>query len=276
MYIERVVLSRIKGFEKLDLDFRAAGDHAGWCVVTGNNGSGKTALLRALSLAILGPEHARTLVPDLRGWVADGSDSGTISVELKPHHDYDTTARGGHPLKGSFWAEAEVSLDRATGTVAAADVFRKKRKSALNGPWSNNTQGWLAVAYGPFRRLYGNSPEAARLALLPGRIPRFATLFKEDATLDEGEKWLQDLQYKRLEEEDPQLLTVLEASNKLARLFSPTYSAPAAGTRAAYRAWRDDAVLRSQVIGANRSLRVALATLAEREPDTHPCRHLSK
>jgi predicted ATP-dependent endonuclease of OLD family len=37
--------------------------------------------------------------------------------------------------------------------------------------------------------------------VLPGRIPRYATLFKEDATLGEGEEWLKELQYERLEAE---------------------------------------------------------------------------
>ena len=85
------------------------------------------------------------------------------------------------------------------GAIGSADVFRKKKKSAINGPWAPTTGGWFAVAYGPFRRLCGTSPDAQRLMMIPGRIPRFATLFKEDATLGEGEEWVKELQYKRLE-----------------------------------------------------------------------------
>jgi AAA domain, putative AbiEii toxin, Type IV TA system len=33
--------------------------------------------------------------------------------------------------------------------------------------------------------------------MIPGRIPRFGTLFREDATLGEAEQWIQDLQYKK-------------------------------------------------------------------------------
>jgi hypothetical protein len=72
----------------------------------------------------------------------------------------------------------------------------------------------------------------------------------------------------------PQLLAVLQAVNELERLFPHTYSAPRAGTRAAYRAWSDDAALRSRVKSANQSLRGALAILAEREPHTDSCKHL--
>jgi energy-coupling factor transporter ATP-binding protein EcfA2 len=201
MFIRRVVLQNIKGFETADLDFCPDGEHfPGWAVITGDNGSGKTALLRAIALAILGPEQSRGLVQDLTGWVSHGEEAGSISVEIRPNHDHDKTQKGGYPIQGTFWAEVEISLDEGGAwEVRAADIFRNKKKSAVNGPWAQSTPGWSAVAYGPFRRLYGSSPDAQRLMVLPGRIPRFATLFKEDATLAECEEWVRELQYKKLE-----------------------------------------------------------------------------
>jgi energy-coupling factor transporter ATP-binding protein EcfA2 len=202
MYIRRAVLTNIKGFETADLDFCPDGStYPGWAVITGDNGSGKTALLRAIALAILGPEQSRGLIQDLRGWVSHEQEAGSISVEIRPNHNYDKTQKGGYPIQGTFWAEVEIRMDEGGGTweVKAADIFRNKKKSAVNGPWAQSTPGWCALAYGPFRRLYGSSPDAQRLMVLPGRIPRFATLFKEDATLAECEEWVRELQYKKLE-----------------------------------------------------------------------------
>jgi energy-coupling factor transporter ATP-binding protein EcfA2 len=202
MYLRRVVLTNIKGFETAELDFCPdSSTYPGWAVITGDNGSGKTALLRAIALAILGPEQSRGLIQDLRGWVSHGEEAGSISVEIRPNHNYDKTQKGGYPIQGTFWAEVEISMDESGGTweVKAADIFRNKKKSAVNGPWAQSTPGWCALAYGPFRRLYGSSPDAQRLMVLPGRIPRFATLFKEDATLAECEEWVRELQYKKLE-----------------------------------------------------------------------------
>ena len=52
MYIHRVVLKDVKGFKELDFSFRRHdGTYAGWTVLTGDNGSGKTALLKAIALA---------------------------------------------------------------------------------------------------------------------------------------------------------------------------------------------------------------------------------
>ena len=201
MYLNRVSLRNIKGFAEADLDFAGTdGEHPGWAVITGDNGSGKTAYLRAIALALLGPSQSRGLVPDLRGWVSAGEAHGTVSVEVTPHHEVDRTAKGGSPVQSTFWAEIEVTRETGSWEVRHTDVFRNKRKGATNGPWSETTNGWFTLGYGPFRRMYGSSPDAQRLMVIPGRIPHFATLFKEDATLGEGEEWAKQLAYKKLEE----------------------------------------------------------------------------
>ncbi|MBK1785237.1 AAA family ATPase [Prauserella cavernicola] len=212
MYIRRVVLSGIKGFDNADLSLVGDDDSFdGWSVITGENGAGKTAFLKAIALALLGPDQAASLVPDFSGWITDGLDSGTISVEVLPDHDHDKTRKGGFPVAGTFWAEIEIRRSDRMFDVSSADIFRNKKKGALNGPWQSLTPGWFSVGYGPFRRLYGSSPDAQRLMMLPGRVPRYATLFKEDATLAEGEEWVKTLNYRRLEQnkEDATILDAL-------------------------------------------------------------------
>lgn len=211
MYIRRVVMSAIKGFDKVELSFAGESDRlAGWAVITGENGTGKTAFLKAIALALLGPEQVVSLVPDLRGWIAEGESRGTISVEVQPDHDIDKTKKGGFP-SGTFWAEVEIRQDGPITDIVSADILRNKKKGALNGPWQSLTPGWFSVGYGPFRRMYGSSPDAQRLMMLPGRIPRYATLFKEDATLAEGEEWVKQLNYRRLEKnkDDDSILKAL-------------------------------------------------------------------
>jgi hypothetical protein len=209
LYINRVVLDHIKSFDDAELAFGNPGPRgsAGWAVITGDNGSGKTALLRAIALAVLGPDQSRGLVPDLRGWATHGAARGTVSVEVRPNSQYDKTLKGGYPTD-SFWAEIEITDGSGVWTLAPADIFRKKKKGASNGPWPEGTPGWFTLGYGPFRRLYGSSADAQRLMVLPGRIPRFATLFREDATLAEGEEWIKNLRYRTLERklEDEQIL----------------------------------------------------------------------
>jgi hypothetical protein len=200
VYIERVVIRDIKGFEDAELNFCPDGEnHAGWAVITGDNGAGKTAFLRSIALALLGPRQYFGALPDLRGWVMHGKKSGSISVEIRPDRTYDTTERGGQPHKSTFWAEIEIR-DEQTPTLSATDIFRKRKKGATNGPWSEATGGWFSLGYGPYRRLYGSSPVASRMMALPGRPPRFGTLFMEDATLGEGEEWITNLYVRSIDE----------------------------------------------------------------------------
>jgi predicted ATP-binding protein involved in virulence len=57
VYIRRVVLENLRGFERLDFKFERPGSvFPGWTVITGDNASGKTALLKAVALALVGPD----------------------------------------------------------------------------------------------------------------------------------------------------------------------------------------------------------------------------
>ena len=202
MYIHRVILEDVKGFQNLDIRFdRRSPDgeraYAGWSVLTGDNAAGKTSVLKAIAMAIVGPDTARALQPSLAGWIRVGASHGTIAVQIAgAEEDKFTTGR---PSEEPFYAELVLETRGGEIYPAPGDKYRKKKKSALNGPWAAGQGAWFAVAYGPFRRLYGTSTDAQKLMSSPGKPPRFATLFKEDATLGEGQTWLKELQFKSLE-----------------------------------------------------------------------------
>lgn len=200
MYIKRIVLENIRGFKTLDFVFEPARDdvYSGWNVVTGDNASGKTTLLKAVSLALVGPEAARALQPSLDGWVRKGETVGRIAVQLLAGAN-DKFASGKRYQK-PFWSELELTAD-AAGRITSfkpGHKFLGSGKGPTRGPWLERPDGWFCVAYGPFRRLSGHSPEAQRLMSAQGKIARFATLFREDATLAESDLWLRDLRYRQL------------------------------------------------------------------------------
>jgi len=199
MYIKRVVLENLKGFHQLDFRFdRPGGKYAGWSVITGDNASGKTTLLKAVALALVGPDSARTLQPSFRGWIRSSCDQAVVAVEIVPdsRDGFSKGRRYNHP----FWSE--LRLQGTNGSEVSLEIGRKYTGKGLgpkHGPWAESPQGWFSVGYGPFRRLYGASPTAQRAMSGPGRIARFVTMFLEDATLGECELWLTDLNHKKLE-----------------------------------------------------------------------------
>jgi DNA repair exonuclease SbcCD ATPase subunit len=74
MYIHKVSLRNIRGFETLDFELvRPDGKYAGWTVFTGDNGSGKSTLLKAIAVGLLEKSTARSLQTSFHRWIRDGS-----------------------------------------------------------------------------------------------------------------------------------------------------------------------------------------------------------
>ncbi len=199
MYIRRIILENVRGFQSLDFTFEHANNtYCGWNVITGDNGSGKTALLRAIALALIGPESARVLQPNPQGWIRRPFKGATIAAQLVAGPIDRFT--GGRRFDKPFWSEIELNSDsKGQVTLKRGQTYLKGKLGPSRGPWLDQAEGWFCVGYGPFRRLYGHSPEAQRLMSTRGKISRFATLFREDATLAEGDLWLRDLRYRGLE-----------------------------------------------------------------------------
>ena len=198
MYISRVRLQNIRGFHDVrDVDLnltRPDGSHAGWTVIAGRNGSGKTSLLRAIALAVSGPAVTRNLVSDFEDWVSVGKDLAVADVSLWFENGIDHWSDPGHvpniPLRiGLRWMR-QISETEGIRGLQPSLVGSGSSKAANRGPWADNPVGWFCAAYGPFRRLAGGSGEAQRLMLSSGTAARVASLFHEDASLTEGVGWL--------------------------------------------------------------------------------------
>ena len=221
MYIRRAVIENIRGFRELDFDFqRPDGSCAGWSVITGDNASGKTALLRAVGLALVGIDAAHTLQPSFDGWIHADGDRGTVAVQLETGDEDIFTA--GPPYKNPFWSELDfVDLGQDKVKLETGNRFRKNKKGPANGPWADTAHGWFCAGYGPFRRLYGHSPEAQRLMSTRGKVARFATLYREDATLAESDLWLKDLDHRQLRGDEGAGITLETVKTILNNEFFP-------------------------------------------------------
>ena len=67
MYISKIELKNIRGFKNLEFELVRPDDtYAGWTVFTGDNGSGKSSLLKAIAVGLTGKETARALQPNFQ------------------------------------------------------------------------------------------------------------------------------------------------------------------------------------------------------------------
>lgn len=197
MYVSKIELKNIRGFEDLKFNLaRPDGSYAGWTVFTGDNGSGKSSLLKAVAVALTGKDTARALQPSFHRWIREGTAEreGRIELTIAPEKGADDFSGGGKTAYKNF--PATIIL-KNVGKETTAEVI-DSQKTARRGLWSTDSHGWFSCGYGPFRRVFGASPEATRL-MVGATTERFVTMFQEAASLFEVDQWLRNLSHKKLE-----------------------------------------------------------------------------
>lgn len=204
MYISKIWLENIRGFRsgelRVDLDLRRPdGRYAGWTVLAGRNGAGKSTFLKALALAASGSAAARTLQQSFSGWIREGEEHAYAGAELFYDRNEDGFERRGKPPASPFWVGLTWSRSEAGPEPSLAPGVGYT-KAAERGPWADNPIGWFLAGYGPYRRLAGHASDAQRLMVGAPRIARLVSLFREDASLVESIQWLKEFHLRRLEQ----------------------------------------------------------------------------
>lgn len=202
MYIQRLKLDDIKCFGAITLDFpHKDGDFGGWIVLLGGNGTGKTTLLQAAALALVGPAAGQQLLRP-RGWARQGADKGTITAEIvKGARDGAAGRPRSKPYEARFWITGDTPIEIDNNPYDGPQIVlgAEDKKSLVNGPYGSKSAGWFSCGYGPFRRLSGGSSEESEIVYGPGREARMASLFRESVALTRGNGWLIALRSKAID-----------------------------------------------------------------------------
>ena len=172
MHLENIEIKNIKSINNLNMDFESAA--AGWHVLLGNNGSGKSTILQAISLALMG-SSIQQLRENWDNWISFGKSGGQIYI------------------KGQDIVTKEITIPNESG-------LRLQRYTPPNFirlvPSSFEP---FSLAYGPNRRFEGDDRYDKDLKTASVKIARHATLFKPGIALPESITWLQTLKFQSLE-----------------------------------------------------------------------------
>lgn len=82
--LEWFEIENFKGIEQLRLEFpKPTSEREPWLMVLGENGTGKSSILQALALALMGEQHSKELGLDASRFVRAGAKRGTGTVRVK-------------------------------------------------------------------------------------------------------------------------------------------------------------------------------------------------
>jgi energy-coupling factor transporter ATP-binding protein EcfA2 len=184
--ITDVRLSGVRGFRKLDLSLKAPARprHGQWVVLLGDNGVGKTTILRALALA-LAPADVVPSVLSRTGLVSPTVRAGATEAEIEvdaPSHNVATILR----------IESSKGGDR----LRAHDFAPSERGERLRDYGIANHSVPFLVAYGSRR---GSGLTGSERVTESPREAAVETLFDEGANLIQPDEWLKGWQLAALQ-----------------------------------------------------------------------------
>ena len=198
MYLERIEIQNIRSIENAvwDNGFSPPAG-AGWHVLIGDNGTGKTSFLRATALALVGPSEAKALRQDWNEWLRRDQQRGSVRLTVSRNRQYDPFSGPGAPPNDLLTA----GLVLARGTDNTVNLTKTAtRPNPEHSLWADKG-GWFSASYGPFRRFSGGSNEDEKMFRSNSRLAPHLSVFGENIALTETIQWLQDLKFKELEKE---------------------------------------------------------------------------
>lgn len=222
MYIKTLHLENLRRFETCSFNLqRPDGSYAGWTVFVGGNSSGKSTILRGAALALMGAESGGRLMGSSAGWMRKDQTKASSIAELVWDRAHDKFTKGGSNPGEVFDAGVRWFTENKAGLIPQFRAVEKRNArggrvlTPERGPWSLNAAGWFSAGYGPMRRLTGSSSEAMRFSTSRETDSRYATLFREDASLSESEEWLRRMHARNLENPTGDENSLLEGVKEL-------------------------------------------------------------
>ena len=91
MYISKIELKNIKSFEDVTLNLEDTDGNCQGCIILGDNGVGKTTILRTIAMSLSGEASGSGLADEIEGgWIREGSKDSYIYVSLKLNDSNET------------------------------------------------------------------------------------------------------------------------------------------------------------------------------------------
>lgn len=182
MYLVSLDITDFRATRRMTLDFSAnddSGDTRRWTVLLGENGCGKSTILKAIGLVLAGSEALQDLLGEPDQWIRNGASQATVRAVIQT----------------STHERREVSLTLIRG-AGRTGVLRRNEETldALDAALSHADRNYFIAGYGAFRRP-PDSRGGKTAGWRPGRSGQLASLFGTEQELFSLEAWATELDY---------------------------------------------------------------------------------
>jgi len=224
MWLEKLNIANIKCFDTLSLNFTSKTSYPyKWITFLGENGSGKTSVLRSLALLLAGPEGAEKLLTPPLDWVRDETQPGVLSAQIRQgagdpgrYRDGTKTFRYSYYVTGARRVKVK---NKILIEESITSVNRPALKWLRENAFGPRGTGWFAAGYGAFRRLTQSKNSFTPSMEPQPRYTNFLSLFNEGDPLAVFEHWMVYLDYRMAKTKDreatKQMDCAVSALNKL-------------------------------------------------------------
>lgn len=189
MYVEGLTVTNARAIKRLELKFKPD-ECAGWHVLLGDNGSGKTTVVRALSLTLMGIYNAHASRQDWSNWTSGDSDGMSVDISLRCHKQ-DELLPSANPRNAS-----RVGMHVGSSAGGPSFSYSGSLTGGKDAPQPRHWLpggGWFSASFGPFRRFSGGDPEQAKLYRSYPRLAPHLSALGEETALSESLRWLPEL-----------------------------------------------------------------------------------
>lgn len=210
MYIQKIEIKNIRSISHFEMTFPKP---AGWHVLIGDNGAGKSSIVRAIAIGLIGPRDAQALRLPLINWIQKNKEEAIISLTVQRDKDFDGYAGLKRPLLKPFEAAVKLTKEISSGfEIARIDRNGKGGTDPFEYIWSGK-RGWFSTSFGPFRRFTGGDKEWSKVYYSNPSAAAHLSVFGEDVALTESLEWLSQMKFQSFEQ-NSEAINTLEALKK--------------------------------------------------------------
>lgn len=225
MYLKSIEISNIRSIERFEMAFH---EPAGWHVLIGDNGAGKSTIVRSVALALLDYSDISATRENWNEWLNQKAINGKIELYIQMDKRYEALELENDTIinKITFTRRANskeqdqlnLDLDLFTNVNGLGLFTIGVYESNLSGKTDNSLEkiniaidygnskavslrkgAWFSAAYGPYRRFSGGNQEKEKLYNSHPRLGAHLSVFGEDVALSEALTYLRELYIKKLE-----------------------------------------------------------------------------